>query len=101
MNAQSMTGIRNPKTLTLAQRQAVWAYVFLFVPLMSRRAVDGVAVDRKGFAQCCRNAGIASRTISRATMKTRMIGPMAVYFHSSAPPRRAASARAVDGPPAI
>ena len=31
---------------------------FLFVPLMSRRAVDGVAVDRKGFARCCRDAGI-------------------------------------------
>ena len=31
---------------------------FLFVPLMSRRAVDGVAVDRKGFAHCCRDAGI-------------------------------------------
>jgi trans-2,3-dihydro-3-hydroxyanthranilate isomerase len=31
---------------------------FLFVPLMSRRAVDGVAVDRKGLAQCCRDAGI-------------------------------------------
>ena len=31
---------------------------FLFVPLISRRAVDGVAVDRKSFQQCCRIAGI-------------------------------------------
>jgi trans-2,3-dihydro-3-hydroxyanthranilate isomerase len=31
---------------------------FLFVPLMSRRAVDGVGVDRRGLAQCCRDAGI-------------------------------------------
>ena len=39
MNAQSMTSIRNPKALTLAQRQAIWAYVFLFVPLIFFLAV--------------------------------------------------------------
>lgn len=31
---------------------------FLFVPLASRRSVDEVAVDRKAFSRCCREAGI-------------------------------------------
>lgn len=40
MNVQSTNdAISRPKTWTLAQRQAVWAYVFLFVPLVFFLAV--------------------------------------------------------------
>jgi trans-2,3-dihydro-3-hydroxyanthranilate isomerase len=31
---------------------------FLFVPLVTRQAVDAVTVDRKALARCCRDAGV-------------------------------------------
>jgi hypothetical protein len=40
MNVQSVNAaLQKPKTLTLAQRQAIWAYVFLIVPLLFFLAV--------------------------------------------------------------
>ena len=60
---------------------------FLFVPIVSRRAVDSVSIDRRSLAQCCRDSGVeelptfffttegpADRTAAQ-TVYSRMLAP--------------------------
>ena len=78
-------GIRDIDLAEAPLQQVSCGVPFLFAALRSRRAVDGVAVDAKAYAEVCRAAGIGDVPFFFFTAERESDGAEIVYSRMLAP----------------